>query len=134
QPGKEVCGRAQVDVDVAAGGDERAVLVDEEGAVELCQLLDRFPEIGPFGVEELRLVAVEWVEEELTGLGEDVVHVADDEERPYLAALAALAGELDGQLDDRLERLLARAEAVRALGHRPEGRAEPLLPAVGRHC
>jgi hypothetical protein len=78
-------------------------------------------------------VPVERVEEERPRLRQDLVHVADDEESPDLAALATLARDLDRKLDDLLERAPARLAAVCALAHRPERIFQPILALVPGH-
>jgi hypothetical protein len=133
EPGQEVRRRGDVHVDVAAGGDEDAVVAKHEGAVELSELLHRLAEFRAVDTEKLRRVAVQRVEEQRARLGEHVVDVADDEERADLAALASFAGDLDGELDDLLQRPPARLGAVCAPAHDPEGLVQPFVAPVLAH-
>ena len=115
---EKIC-RRQIDVDVAAGGDEGAVVVDEERAVELSELLDGLAKVGQLGVQKLGRMAVKRVEQQRSRARKDVLDVADDEKRADLAPLASFAGELDRQLDDGLESGLADSQAAGALGTGP---------------
>ena len=63
EPRQEELG-VQIHVDVAAGRDEGPVVVDEEGAVELGQLLHRLAKPRLADAEELRPVAVQRIEEQ----------------------------------------------------------------------
>ncbi len=123
EAGQEVL-RGQVDVDVAAGGDEGAVVGDHERAVELGELLHRLPEVRALDVEELRRVPEERVKEERAGVTEDCLGVADDEEGSDLSTLTALARDLGGEEDDVLERLRPLRRAVRPAANRAEDRVE----------
>jgi hypothetical protein len=99
----------------------------------LRELLDRLAELGALDVQELARVAVEGIEHERARLGEDLVDVADDEERPDLAALAALPRDLHGELDYLLQGLSALLGAEGALAYRAEGRVQPLSALVAGH-
>ena len=66
-------------------------------------------------------MAVEGIEEQRPGSGDNLVHVPDDEERADLASFAALPGDLHGELDDLLERVPAGRRARHALADQPEG-------------
>ena len=106
--------------DVPRGGDERPALVDDEGAVELRELLDGLAELRPSHVEQLVRVPVERIEQERLRPVEHGFDVADHEQRPDLAALASFPGDLDGELHDLLDGLAHRFLATRAVGHRAE--------------
>ena len=78
-------------------------------------------------------MAEERVEDERPRLLDDDVDVPDHEERPDLPPLAPLAGELDGEVDDLLERAPALLGAAGRLADRAEGRVQHLLTAVQVH-
>jgi hypothetical protein len=71
-------------------------------------------------------MAVERVEDQRPRALEHGVDVADHEHRPDLPALAALAGDLDAEHDDLLQRLPPRLLAAGRLGNG----SEDLLQAV----
>src|SRR6185295_18095484 len=131
--GEEVLRRADLDVDVAARGDEGAVVPDDEGAVELGELLDGLAELGALDVQEVLRVPVEGVEEQRARLRQDAVHVADDEEGADLASLAPFTGELDGEVDDALEGPAPLLGAVRAAANRTVRGLEELRLGVHGH-
>jgi len=125
---------AELDVDEPPSRDERPAVVDDERAVKLGELLDRLAQVGPVDVQELRGMAVERIEQERARPLEHRLDVTDDEQCPDLATLTALARDLDGELDDFLERRLALRIAAGArtdrsedllqlLAHRPSKRS-----------
>ena len=92
-------------VDDPAGGLDGAVAGDDEGAVDLGDLLDRLADAQVAEVPLLAAVALERVEAQGAGAGQDVAGVADDDQGADGLALAALAADLDGDVDDGLQRL-----------------------------
>ena len=108
--------------------------LDDEGAVELGELLDGLAELGPLDVEEFLRMAVKRVEEERTRLREHVVDVSDDEERADLAALAALPCQLHREVDDALESAAPLLVAARAAADRAVGGLEELGLGLRGHA
>src|SRR5215218_10253908 len=92
-------------VDVAGGREYHARVRDEEGAVELGQLLDGLPHVGVLYLLVLVGVSLQRVEDQGFGPFHDLGRVADDEERPDLSTLTTLAGDLDRQRDGLFEHL-----------------------------
>ena len=80
---------------VAGGGEHHARVRDQEGPVELGQLLYGLPHVGVLYLLALVGVPVQRVEDQGFGSLYDLARVANDEERPDLAPLAALARDLD---------------------------------------
>ena len=109
-------------VDQAAGGFDRAVAGHDEGTVELGDLLDRLAHAEVADVALLAKVALERVEPQLAGPGHHVAGIADDDQRADGLSLAALAADLDGDVDDRLQGL----ERDRRLERPQVARGEPL--------
>ena len=115
-------------VEVAGGGAHDAVGGDDEGAVELRELFHRVAHVGVLEALDLVAVAEQQGRAPSGGWRKHACVVADGEDGPDLASLAALARDLDGERQHAFQRLRGHA-ALRAAGRR--GRAEALgEPAV----
>ena len=62
QAGEKICG-GQVDVDVAAGRNEGAIVVHDERPVELSELLDGLAKVRELRAQNLGRMAVERIEQ-----------------------------------------------------------------------
>src|SRR5690606_13130299 len=106
--GAEALGQRQVGrrgVEDPAGGLDGAVAGDDETAVELGDLLDGLADPAVADVPLLASVAPERVEAERVRAGQHVAGITDNQQGADRLALAALAADLDGDVDDGLERL-----------------------------
>ena len=92
-------------VDQPASGLDRAVASHDERSVHLGDLLDRLADTRIADVSLFPAIALERVEPEWAGPGQDVSHIADDDQRAHRLAFASLAADLDGRIDHSLERL-----------------------------
>ena len=92
-------------VDVTGGGLDGAVRADHEGSVELRDFLDALPHSRirepPLGTT----VPANGIETRGMARLNHLAGVADHEQRPDRLALAALPADLDGEIDNQLERL-----------------------------
>jgi len=100
-------------VDVAAGGQDDPLVRDDEGPVELGQLLDRLAQVGVVDVALALRMPHQGVKDETAGVRHDGLGVGDDEHRPHLPALAPLPRDLHGQEDDLLQRLVVDPAGIR---------------------
>jgi hypothetical protein len=91
-----------VEVEVAARGDDDAVLAHDERAVEHGEGVQRVPHVRVHDVLLVLGVALERVERQLPRLLHHDARVADHEQRPDRAALPALDADADGELDQRV--------------------------------
>ncbi len=96
----EPLGHGQVfvrDFQHLAASFDHAVAVDDEGPIELSDLLGVFLNLGVKQIAVLAIVASKGIHATVVGMLQDASRIADDKQRPDRFALAAFAADLGGQ-------------------------------------
>ena len=133
QARQEVLRGAHVDVDEPPCRDEGAVVGEQERAVELRQLLHRLAELGPLDPKQLVRVAEERVEDQGRDCSVTTSTSPITNSVPIFRPSRPSARELDGEVDDLLERAPPLLGALRRLADHAEGCVQHLLPTVQVH-